>query len=140
MSKLYGTITFESDRIIFAFVLGPLAQTISVTYQDAIDCESPVVLERQAQTIKFVGSIAQFRKLRRRLAYFVFDGLLPLANQIPFDAEIHAKVDRESDEESEDGRPSPSRDKPPSQSKKASKSTGKASARESQPKKTPRSK
>lgn len=118
LGKLYGTITFESDRVVFACSIGPIVQTIGVTYQDAIDCDAPVVIERQPQTIKFVGSIGQYRKLRRRLSFFVFDGLVPLANQVPFDADTHAKIGSTMDESDADGE-SVDRSKSKSRSKKS---------------------
>jgi hypothetical protein len=86
IQRLFGTVHLEPLHISINIVDGP---SLSVLYQDIIDCTTPVSIDRREDKIQFVGSVGQFRTFRRNIQRLLIDSLDPMASRIPFDSQAN---------------------------------------------------
>lgn len=86
IQRLFGTVQFEPLRVSINIVDGP---SLSISYQDIIDCQTPVSIDRREDKIHFVGSVGQFRTFRRNIHRLLIDSLVPMASRIPYDSQAN---------------------------------------------------
>jgi hypothetical protein len=81
--NFFGTIILKHDSLVVNVNANTTPVHIELTYQDIIDCSSPVSIERKNDKISFNGSVKQYRTFRKQLDKLLFSMIQPVAAKIP---------------------------------------------------------
>lgn len=103
VGRMMGVAVLETNALQLSFSNGLLASSLRLTYQDIIDAPTAIVVERRADSVVFVGSVSQYRRLRRRLQALLHDQLVPMCEGVPVEAEMNLRARRGDDGSGSDG-------------------------------------